>query len=61
MSPLERGKSTKTRGENISRLMKEYGKSGKIGRITPRDAEHAKEIAAAIGQRIQRDSLRGKQ
>lgn len=56
--PLHKGTSKKTRNENVGKIMREYEKSGKIGRITPRSKEHAQEIAAAIAYRQQREAKR---
>jgi hypothetical protein len=44
----------------VAKLMKEYRKSGKIGRVTPYDEDHAREIATAIVARSQRET-KGKQ
>jgi len=46
--PLETGKSDAALSANISLMMREYRRSGKIGDTRPRDQKHAQEIAAAI-------------
>jgi hypothetical protein len=39
------------------RLMREYEKSGKVGRVKPDHLAHAKEIIGAIVQRVAEDDL----
>ena len=56
--PLRKGSGKKVRSENVGKLMTEYARSGKIGRITPKSKEHAMEIAAAIAHRNQREESR---
>jgi hypothetical protein len=46
--PLKPGKSQKVIGENIGELVDTYKSKGKIGNTTPKNAEHARKIAAAI-------------
>lgn len=45
--PLKKGKSKKTRSANIAEMMRSWKKTGKIGNTTPRDAQHAMQIATA--------------
>ncbi len=40
--------------DNIDILMGEFKKSGKIGKIKPRDAVHARQIAVAISESMVR-------
>lgn len=37
----------------VAKLLREYRKSGRIGRITPVNAAHAREIAESIIARLQ--------
>ena len=46
--PLQTGKSDAAMSSNISLMIREYRRSGKIGDTTPDDAKHAQKIAAAI-------------
>ena len=46
--PLQTGKSDAALSANISLMIREYRRSGRIGNIRPRDPKHAQEIAAAI-------------
>lgn len=46
--PLKKGKSDKTRSENIAELIRSYKETGKIGNTTPKNMTHAREIASAI-------------
>jgi len=43
----------------IAKLLKEYQKSGKIGRVSPMNDEHAAEIALAIVARTEREVKSG--
>ena len=56
--PLHKGSSKPIRNKNIQKLMNEYKKSGKIGRIKPKSSKHAAEIASAIAYRLQREAKR---
>ena len=45
--PLKKGKSKKTKTYNISEMMASYKKTGKIGKIKPKNMTHALKIATA--------------
>ena len=49
--PLDESDSV---SEMIEELMRSWKKTGKIGNVTPRDSEHAQEVAAAIAYRKKR-------
>lgn len=42
-------------GSLVSKLMKEYYKTGKIRRVSPVDENHAYEVAVAIALRLERE------
>lgn len=46
--PLQSGRSDAAISSNMSLMIREYRRSGKIGDTRPRDPEHAQKIAAAI-------------
>jgi hypothetical protein len=46
--PLKKGKSDETKSSNIKELLHAYHEKGKIGNIKPKNAAHARKIAAAI-------------
>jgi hypothetical protein len=48
--PLEKGPSPKSISDNIKELLLTYQNSGKIGNTTPRNRQHAHEIAVAIAE-----------
>lgn len=48
--PLKPGKSSVS--DNIRELLHAYHATGKIGNTTPKSAEHAQKIAAAIAVRV---------
>lgn len=54
--PLFKGKSKKTRNKNIAEMMGSWKESGKIGKITPKNAKHAAAIASAIAYKQQREA-----
>lgn len=45
--PLKRGKSKKVISSNIQEMLHKYKKTGRIGKVNPRDMLHARQIAAA--------------
>jgi len=46
--PLQTGKSDAAISANISLMIREYRRSGKIGTTRPRDPKHAQQVAAAV-------------
>ncbi len=47
MSPLHKGKGQKVISKNIHEMMSSYEDTGKIGNTKPKNAAHARKIAAA--------------
>jgi len=58
--PLKKGYSSKTRSTNISEMMHSYEKTGKIGNTTPRNKDHAQQIAIAASYTSARESAKKK-
>lgn len=58
MSPLMRGHSPRTISDNIREMLETYKRTGKIGRMRPRDMGHARRIAAAIAEEKARGGKR---
>lgn len=54
--PLSRGTTSEAVSRNIVELIHSYRRKGKIGNITPRNAEHAQKVAEAIAMREKRES-----
>lgn len=50
MSPLKSGKSQDTISKNVQELLRTYKRTGKIGRITPKNMAHAQRVANAIAR-----------
>lgn len=46
--PLKSGSSEAVIQDNIAELVRAYRRTGKIGNTTPKNAQHAREIATAI-------------
>jgi hypothetical protein len=57
--PLVEGAGDAAHSANVAELMREYMKSGKIGKIRPKSKNHAQEISNAIAYRKQRESEGG--
>src|SRR6266581_4309016 len=49
--PLQKGSSKQVHSANVEELINSYKEKGKIGNITPKSAQHAREIANAIAYR----------
>ncbi len=54
--PLKRGRSKKVFSRNVAELRRGYKKKKKIGKIKPKDEEHARRIALAIAYKKMRKS-----
>lgn len=46
--PLKQGSSKEAFDTNMSELIASYRKTGKIGRIRPKGADHARKVALGI-------------
>jgi hypothetical protein len=46
--PLLEGRSQDTINRNIDEMLRSYERTGKIGRITPKNKAHARRIASKI-------------
>jgi hypothetical protein len=52
--PLKKSKSKRAFNYNVSELIHAYKKKGKIGKVKPKNAKKARQIALAIAFKIKR-------